>query len=244
MKCLHQILDIKIKSVVERLLLRLLRLRNRASSFAVRTQREAPHHKKAAEHIFSAGISQVTTSQKDLRRDGSPFLYGFPPVAGTNPACLILGSMPSARSLAENHYYAHPRNRFWPLMRSLLAARCGAMSYDEELEMLKVSGIALWDSIGSCRREGSLDSSIQDLSPNPIADFLQIHSSIRSILFNGRKAQSVFERAFGAAFIDRHQLQAFSLPSTSPANASWGFERLRDEWGRVLAICGIKIIEL
>ena len=46
-------------------------------------------------------------------------IRGFAPLVGRDPQALILGSMPSEKSLEEDEYYAHPRNRFWSLMNWL-----------------------------------------------------------------------------------------------------------------------------
>lgn len=59
--------------------------------------------------------------------------------------------------------------------------------------MLLDNNIALWDSIASCRREGSLDSAIEDEIPNDISMFLQEHSAIKTICFNGGKAYQCFK---------------------------------------------------
>ena len=32
---------------------------------------------------------------------------------------LILGSFPSVKSRSEGFYYAHPRNRFWPVLANI-----------------------------------------------------------------------------------------------------------------------------
>lgn len=69
-------------------------------------------------------------------------LEGFAPIADARARLLILGSMPGGHSLRLGEYYAHPRNRFWPIMAEL----CGfdaALAYPQRLEALKSSGIAL-----------------------------------------------------------------------------------------------------
>lgn len=86
---------------------------------------------------------------------------GFPPSIDSSCRILILGSMPGVRSLEEQQYYAHPQNRFWPLMARLLGEREAPTAYEDRLRMLLRRHIALWDSIGTCERDGSLDSAIK-----------------------------------------------------------------------------------
>lgn len=86
---------------------------------------------------------------------------GLSPSIDKDCRALILGSMPGVKSLEEQQYYAHPQNRFWPMMADLLGEALPSR-YEEKLAMLLDHHIALWDSIGQCEREGSLDSAIRE----------------------------------------------------------------------------------
>ena len=97
----------------------------------------------------------------------SPFTcVGFPPSIDANCTHIILGSMPGAASLRAQQYYAYPQNRFWRLMAYLLEGGEPPQDYAARLQMLLRHHIALWDSIASCEREGSLDSAIRAAKPN------------------------------------------------------------------------------
>lgn len=126
-------------------------------------------------------------------RDLGEMLYGFPPILGETPRVLILGSMPSVKSLETGQYYGHPRNHFWKIVFELLQRPLPG-SYAERVRVLKEAGIAVWDSIGSCRREGSLDQSIRGEQPNDVVALLRRFESIRLVVFNGRKAEQGFYR--------------------------------------------------
>ncbi len=159
-------------------------------------------------------------------------LQGFAPVVGARPRLLILGSMPGVASLKATQYYAHPRNRFWPLMSALLDEPAPD-EYAQRLAMLQRHGIALWDVLGRCQRQGSLDSAIDRDSqqPNPIPEFLHQHPGIRVIATNGGFASRAFQRTFPALTGISHH----ALPSTSPANARCTLDDLVAAWRPALA---------
>jgi double-stranded uracil-DNA glycosylase len=96
--------------------------------------------------------------------DGSaaPALAGFPPVIGSASTVLILGSFPGAASLEAGHYYAHPRNLFWPILGELLGQPLSQLGFAERYRIVVERGLAIWDVLSACRRDGSLDSGIRD----------------------------------------------------------------------------------
>lgn len=126
--------------------------------------------------------------------NSAEMIYGFPPIIGEQARVLVLGSMPSVRSLELGQYYGHPQNHFWRIMGELLA-RPMPESYEERTAVLREAGIAVWDAFDSCRREGSLDQSIRDAKPNDVPGLLRKYPSIRLVVFNGRKAEQGFYSA-------------------------------------------------
>lgn len=156
-------------------------------------------------------------------------LRSFAPVITPKSRILILGTMPGAMSLEKQQYYGFPHNAFWRIMATLTGYGEVPTQYDERLEMLRRNGIALWDVCRSCRREGSLDSNICEEIPNDIAGLLADHLSIRVVAFNGGPAYRLFRKHIGLGTI-REGRAALTLPSTSPANASWSYERKLAAW--------------
>ena len=111
-----------------------------------------------------------------------PLLLGFPPVVDDRAAVLILGSFPSAQSLAAGQYYANPRNAFWPITGELFGFDASA-SYDTRLAALQSAGVALWDVLHACRRNGSADSAIdpKSLVTNDFAELFANYPTISRV---------------------------------------------------------------
>ena len=160
----------------------------------------------------------------------------FPPQVGAGCKVLVLGTVPSLRSLEMRQSYAHPHNLFWPFMGELYDAG-PALPYAERIERLHAAGVGIWDVLKDCHRPGSLDSSILAASevPNDIPGLLADYPTIRAIALNGGKAQQVFARRILPAIPAerRDALAILALPSTSPANASIPRDVKLERW-RVL----------
>ena len=160
---------------------------------------------------------------------------GLSPSVDQRSEILVLGSMPGAASLAAQEYYAHPSNRFWPLMARLLDEPEVPADYPKRLDMLLRHHIALWDAIDTCDRVGSLDSDIRNAKANDFTAFLKKWPSIRTIGLNGGKAYATFAKS-NQPLLSRPDLRILKLPSTSPANARWRMENLFEAWCVLLRV--------
>lgn len=122
-------------------------------------------------------------------------IHCFPAIEASDAEILILGSIPSVRSLSENQYYGHPRNAFWPIMGAIFDFDA-KIEYDERKNILIANTVALWDVARSCERKGSLDSAIKSSTvvANDFETFFKEHPRISRVFFNGTKAESEFNR--------------------------------------------------
>lgn len=160
-------------------------------------------------------------------------LVGLPPVIARHTRLLVLGSFPGEASLRAGQYYAHPRNHFWPLVGSLLGEDLVALPYAQRLARLRERGLGLWDVYASCRREGSLDQAIEDAEWNDFASLRRRAPGLRHVAHNGG------ESARARRHLEALGFTVWRLPSTSPANASWSFERKREAWRAAFGAAGI-----
>jgi hypoxanthine-DNA glycosylase len=154
-------------------------------------------------------------------------LQGLAPVIGPNTRLVVLGSFPSVASLREQQYYAHPRNHFWPLLSALWGLDLRALPYAQRLDVVRERGLGIWDVYASCRREGSLDSAIEAAELNPLARLREWAPGLQALAHNGGESARAMRITRGLG------LAVHRLPSTSPANASWRFERKLAAWRAV-----------
>jgi hypoxanthine-DNA glycosylase len=155
------------------------------------------------------------------------------PVVAAHTRLIVLGSFPSAASLAAGQYYAHPRNQFWTILSTLWQNDLRALPYEQRLAELRRRGLGLWDVYASCRREGSLDSAIEDAQPNDLAGLIATLPQLRAVAHNG--GESARALALTRALVGA----AVRLPSSSPANASWSFARKCEAWRAVFVQHGL-----
>lgn len=150
--------------------------------------------------------------------------HGFSPVFDEHSRVLILGSLPSVQSRENGFYYGHPQNRFWRVLARVLCAPV-PQSVEEKQAMLLANGIALWDVIAACDIAGSSDASIRHVIPNDLSRILE-RCPIENLYANGTAAAKIYNRYQK----ERTGREIVRLPSTSPANAAWNFDRLCDAW--------------
>ena len=98
-------------------------------------------------------------------------------------------------------------------------------SIDAKKLLLLSNGIALWDAIEECDIKGSSDASIKNVVPARV-ELITDAARIDAVICNGATAGRLYKRYLQW----KTGLEALVLPSTSPANAAWGLERLQDHW--------------
>ncbi len=134
---------------------------------------------------------------------------------------LILGSMPSVISRQNNFYYAHPQNRFWPILAQIF--HTPLTTIQEKKQFLRANHIALWDVLAACEITGSSDASIKNIKVNDIPGLIQ-KTNIQYIFCTGKKAYDIFQKYL------KVNIPVFYLPSPSSANASFTFAKLVEEY--------------
>lgn len=154
--------------------------------------------------------------------------HEFGPVYDEKSKILILGSFPSVKSREIQFYYGHPQNRFWKVLAYILDTEV-PQTIEAKKALLLENQIALWDVIESCSIIGSSDTSIRDVVVNDFSEILA-KSQIDKIYVNGTKAYELYHK-----YAEKQtRMKAVKLPSTSPANAVWKLEKLREVWKREL----------
>ena len=149
--------------------------------------------------------------------------FPFEPFYNTDSSILILGSFPSVKSREIGFYYGHPQNRFWRVLAEVFNEEV-PQSIEEKKQFLKKYKIALWDVIDSCEIEGSSDSSIKNAIPSDLHKIVDV-CEIKHIYVNGKKAEQLFDKYFKELIHIKT-----CLPSTSPANAGYSLEKLKEIW--------------
>jgi len=160
-------------------------------------------------------------------------LQGLPPVLDAGTRLLVLGSFPGVASLRAQQYYGHPQNQFWKILGALWQQPLITLPYAERIAALHEHGLGVWDVYGACEREGSLDADIRAAELNDFAWVQRQCPVLQAVAHNGGESyrHAKHTSVFG--------LPVYKLPSTSPANASWSFDRKLAVWAEVLRRHGV-----
>ncbi len=146
------------------------------------------------------------------------------PIFDSNSRILVLGSFPSVKSREEGFFYGHPQNRFWRVLAAVFETEQPVTIKDKK-RLLLSNRIAVWDVIHSCDITGSSDTSIRNVVANDLSTILDV-AHIEKIFVNGKKAEELYKKYI----YPNTKITAICLPSTSPANASWSFNKLCEAW--------------
>lgn len=161
--------------------------------------------------------------------DSTTVLHELSPVFNAQSRVLFLGTIPSPKSREKGFYYAHPQNRFWPVLAAVFGEEV-PQTTEERRNFALSHGIALWDVLASCTIRGADDQSIKDPVANDLSIILN-HADIRAIFTTGKKAAALYKKYC----LPQTKREAIELPSTSPANCRYyTLERLCDVYRSAL----------
>lgn len=146
------------------------------------------------------------------------------PLYDENSRILILGSFPSVKSREQMFFYGHPQNRFWKVI-SRVFGESEPKTIEEKKSFALRNCVALWDVIASCDINGSSDSSIRNVVANDLSVILD-SAQINAIFVNGKTAKKYYDKHIKS----KTHIEAYTLSSTSPANATMSLDALIDEW--------------
>lgn len=160
-------------------------------------------------------------------------LQGLGPVIARHSRLVVLGSFPGEASLRAQQYYRHPRNHFWPILSALWGVDLVGLPYAQRVAEVRRRGLGLWDVYASCRRQGSLDSAIEDAAFNDLPSLKRRAPGLRLVAHNGAESARAMKQ------VQALGLPVLRLPSTSPANASWSFDRKLQAWRAAFEQAGL-----
>ncbi|RZK01871.1 MAG: DNA-deoxyinosine glycosylase [Flavobacterium sp.] len=164
-------------------------------------------------------------------KNSSALKTSFNPISNSETRVLILGTLPSDKSLELNEYYGNSRNKFWKII-SMITNNDLPLSYADKKKLLSKTKIGIWDVARYANRKGSLDNAIQNEEPNDLTNFIFKHKSLKIVGFNGLKAEALYDKYF----IRQARLKYISLPSTSPANTGQDFDSICKIWRQILKL--------
>lgn len=172
------------------------------------------------------------TSLKPARQSGAVITHPLAPVCAKASRTLLLGTMPSPTSRASGFYYAHPQNRFWPVLAAVYGEPVPADN-EARAQMILRHDLALWDVLRRCEITGASDASILHPEPNDIASLLA-NTQISRVLTTGATATKLYRRLVEPVTA----MPCMALPSTSAANARMPLGALIEIYRRALQADG------
>lgn len=152
-------------------------------------------------------------------------LKAFKPIVTKDSVILLLGTMPSEKSILNQQYYGNPNNAFWKLMARVFNYS-DLNTYKEKIHFIENHNLALWDVLAYCERSGSLDSSIKNPIANNFEVFFKLNPQIKHVFFTSKNAYNLYKKHVKKSY----DLTYHVLPSCSGAYAVMKFEEKLEHW--------------
>jgi hypoxanthine-DNA glycosylase len=166
------------------------------------------------------------------KRNKNERIKSFGPLVDVRSKLLVLGTMPGEESLSKQMYYANGKNHFWDFLYRILQDGYSpyepfdcSVSRDDRYSLLLSNGIALWDIISSCTREGSSDKKIRDAEYNDVESLVKTFG-IKMIICNGQEAYRYLKKSGQLKALDSEITVVNSTSSLNPNNTFHVFK----EW--------------
>ncbi len=147
--------------------------------------------------------------------------HELPPIYDKYSQILILGSIPSTKSREIGFYYAHPSNRFWPILENLFCTKLP--SKEDKINFLHEHHIALWDVFKTCDISGSNDATIKNYELNDLNIIIN-NCNIKAVFCTGKTAYNHLIKNY------QSKIPIIPLPSPSSANARLKLNDLISEY--------------
>ncbi len=155
-------------------------------------------------------------------------VHNLKPLYTENSKILILGSFPSPKTREYGFFYGHPNNRFWKIMEKLFKTEI-ENSIEGRRNFLLEEDIACFDSIFECDIIGASDASIKNVVASDLSEIFEC-ADIKGVFCNGNSSFKAYEKYQ----MDKYDIKAMKLPSTSAANARYSLDDLIESWEIIL----------
>jgi len=157
------------------------------------------------------------------------------PIVDNSRTLLILGTMPGEQSIKKQQYYGNNGNHFWKILFTIFEEEFST-DYEQRKLLLQKYHIALWNVLGSCKREGSSDAKITEEEINDFESFHKQYPNIKYVFFESKAAEKYFKK-YAKPQTD---ITYTTLPSTSGLNARFTLAEKTEEWKVVQKISSLK----
>ena len=179
--------------------------------------------------------------------DEYPDLHTLPDLLAPGLALVFVGLNPSEYSAREGHYFANPRNRFWPALNrsSLLPAALGRECTPSDDALLLEYGVGFTDVVKRPTPQGNALKAADYRLWAPRLRERLLDCAPGLVCFHGLMAYKAYlqygegERASPDLGLQSRPIgtsSVFVVPNPSPANARYSVGDLTGWYDRVAAI--------